>query len=323
LDSSSAPGVPAPLEAAPSLPAVAPQQLALPSFVPPSPGETIVSNLTGTTYTIGDQVGAGNFGIVWHCTDPFGTDQVVKVLKPLQPLQHLRERGLAEVQKAFFLRHPNITYVYDFFEYRETMHIVYERCGSPLDSLFGLQNFSGAIWMPAIARCVLRALGFMHSNNFVHQDLHLRNVLIAWAKDEMLLDQPGSISFKVADLGLAKLAHEMDAQNTVLADWIRAPEAFDVAQFGPMDHRMDLYHAGLLFLQVMLGKEVRFTKDEVMEGQPRKIAEQLPPPFGPAIAMALRRHAAHRHPNALQFWQAMCPPKLPAPMMGWNQPRVA
>jgi len=246
---------------------------------------------------------------------PIRHDQVVKVLKPLQPIQHLRECGLAEVQKAFFLRHTNITYVYDFFEYRETMHIVYERCGSPLDSLFGLQNFSGVIWMPAIARCVLRALGFMHSSGFVHQDLHLRNVLIAWAKDEMVPDQPGSISFKVADLGLAKLAHEMDAQNTVPADWIRAPEAFNVNEFGPMDHRMDLYHAGLLFLQVMLGKEVRFTKDEVLDGQPRKIAEQLPPPFGPAIAMALRRHAAQRHSSALQFWQAMCPPKLSEPSM--------
>ena len=86
-----------------------------------------------TTYIVGAQVGAGNFGIVWHCTDPFGTDQVVKVLKPLQPIQYLRERALAEVQKAFYLRHPNIKYVYDYFEHRDTLHIVYERCGLPLD----------------------------------------------------------------------------------------------------------------------------------------------------------------------------------------------
>jgi hypothetical protein len=118
---------------------------------------------------------------------------------------------------------------------------------------------------------------------------------------------------KLLDLGLAKLAHEMDAQNTVLADWIRAPEAHDVAAFGPMDHRMDLYHAGLLFLQVMLGKEVRFSKEEVLAGLPRQLAEKLEPPFGAAISVALRRHAAERYKNALDFWKAIDPPAANAP----------
>src|ERR1700680_928903 len=103
-------------------------------------------------------------------------------------------------------------------------------------------RFQGFRWQSvAGANCTMRAprARFHARQWFRTSDLHLRNVLVAWAKSELVRDGPGSITFKVADLGLAKLAHEMDAQNTVLADWIRAPEAHDVAEYGPMDTRMD------------------------------------------------------------------------------------
>lgn len=292
-------------------PAAASQQLALSPFVPVSPGESVRSPLTGTTYHIGEYVGAGNFGVVWGCTDPFGTELVIKLLKPLQPIERLREHALAEVQKAFHLRHPNITYVYDYFEYRDTLHIVYERCGQPISSLFNVPNYNGALWVTAIARCVLRALAFMHVNGFVHQDLHMRNVLVGWIKDELIPEHASVLTFKVADLGLAKLAHEMDAKNTVLADWIRAPEIIDVDTYGPPDRRMDLYHAGLLLLQILAGRELRFTREQVMAGLPRELAEQLPPPYGQAIGVALRRHATARYGDALAFWQALNPAPPP------------
>jgi hypothetical protein len=100
----------------------------------------------------------------------------------------------------------------------------------------------------------------------------------------------------------------MDAQNTVVADWIRAPEVIDVGQFGPLDHRMDIYHAGLLLLQVAVGKPLRFSREDVLAGSPRQLAELLPPPAGPAIAHALRRHAAARYSTAMEFWRALNPP---------------
>lgn len=109
--------------------------------------------MTGKTYHIGGFVGAGNFGMVWSCTDEFGTDLVIKLLKPLHPIERLRERGFAEAQKAFHLRHPNITYVYDFFEYRDTLHIVYERCGHPISSLFNVPNYDAQLQPGSVRMC--------------------------------------------------------------------------------------------------------------------------------------------------------------------------
>ena len=84
---------------------------------------------------------------------------------------------------------------------------------------------------------------------------------------------------------------------------IAPPEFLDPDQFGLLDHRVDIYHCGLLFLQLYLGKEMAFTNQEILDGLPRQIAEQLPAPFGPALSKALRRHVAHRTQSAMEFWR--------------------
>jgi hypothetical protein len=49
--------------------------------VPPSPGEVITSLATGTTYTMGERIGEGSFGVVFACTDGWRNDLAVKVMK--------------------------------------------------------------------------------------------------------------------------------------------------------------------------------------------------------------------------------------------------
>ena len=48
----------------------------------PKKGESIVCNQTSNTYIIGDPIGEGNFGVVYECSDAWGNDLAVKVLKP-------------------------------------------------------------------------------------------------------------------------------------------------------------------------------------------------------------------------------------------------
>ncbi|HTR24387.1 MAG TPA: hypothetical protein VMI10_10410 [Terriglobales bacterium] len=47
--------------------------------------------------------------------------------------------------------------------------------------------------------------------------------------------------------------------------------------------------------------EDQVAPEGVLAELPRQLAEQLESPFGPAIAVALRRHAAQRYANALHF----------------------
>jgi len=278
------------------------------SVIPPAPGEVITSEATGNTYTMGEQIGEGHFGLVFGCLDVWNNNLAAKVLKPLGPYDKVKASALAELQKLLLLRHPHITYVFDAFEFRDTFYIITERCYCPLTSLLTLDQFDGLVWLKPIARCLLQAVHYVHINQYAHQDIHLGNVFAAFAKNEMNAEDPGAIQFKLGDLGVAKLFSEIDATNT-RALWMLPPEILEPSEFGPLDHRMDIYHCGLLFLHLALGRELQFTAEEIKAGKPRELAIQLPAPFSFALEKALRRHVSYRTASAMELWRDMNSPE--------------
>jgi serine/threonine-protein kinase len=192
--------------------------------------------------------------------------------------------------------------VYDAFEYRDTFYIITERCYRPLSEFFGFDWFDGRLWVAPVARCVLQATNYLHISKYTHQDIHLDNVFAAFSRDEMQPTQPGAIHFKVGDLGVSKQFPEIDATNT-LNNTIRPPEAINPTEFGPMDNRIDLYHAGLVFLQLASSQILTFTQDDITAGRPRELALALDPPLNVALEKALRRHVMYRTADAMELWR--------------------
>lgn len=282
----------------PTLPAAIPEK----KFVPPAKGEVITSLATGNTYTIDDKIGEGSFGLVYACQDVWGNELAAKVLKPIGTYEKVRAAAEAEIQKLLTLRHPHITYVHDAFEFRDTFYIITERCFSPLTQLFGAEWFDGKKWLIPVARCMLQSLHYLHLNQYAHQDIHPGNVFTAFSRNEMNPQEPGGIQFKIGDLGVSKVFGAIDATNT-LANWMRPPEALQPKEFGPMDYRIDIYHAGLLLLQLANSKEIKFTPEEILAGKPRELALQLPAPWGFALEKALRRRVPHRTASAMELWR--------------------
>ncbi len=282
--------------------------------IKPVPGEMITSFLTGNTYTIDGQIGEGHFGVVFACTDLWQNELAAKVLKPISTYEDVKIRAEAEFKKLLQVRNPFITFVFDAFEFRDTFYIITERCYCPISQLFALDSFNGVLWIKAISRCLLQAVHYLHLNGFVHQDIHLGNVFAALVKDEMAPDTgPGALLFKLADLGIAKLFGELQTANTRAA-WMVPPEVHNPKEFGPIDHRIDLYHVGLLLLQIASGKELQFTVEEILRGLPRETALSLPAPLNFALEKTLRRHVPFRTANAMELWRDLnAPPKLPDP----------
>lgn len=278
------------------------------SAIQPTVGEVITSLATGNSYTIGTRIGEGNFGIVYSCKDVWDNDLAAKVLKPIGTYEKVKAAAEAEFIKLLQLRNPYITFVYDAFEFRDTFYIITERCHSSITSLFGLENFNGQLWLMPIARGLLQAVHYLHINNYAHQDIHPGNVFAAFVKDEMTPDTQQVIQFKLGDLGIARLLHEIDGQNT-RAQWMLPPEVLNGAEFGPTDHRIDIYHIGLLFLQLAYSRELRFSTEEILEGKPREMALALPGPYSFALEKALRRHVEHRTANAMEFWRDLHTPE--------------
>ena len=157
-------------------------------------------------------------------------------------------------------------------------------------------------WIHPIAQCVLQALAYIHSMGYVHKDVHPGNVFVSDTRGVMASPNPATV-FKIGDLGISRLAPEIDVFNTILAKWMLPPEAIRPEAFGQIGPQIDIYHAGLTFLSLMTKEIPTFSEDEILAGVPRQVAEGLASPYGPAISRALRRHVAQRTPNALQFWR--------------------
>jgi serine/threonine-protein kinase len=270
--------------------------------IPPAAGEVITSLATGNTFTMGAMIGEGHFGVVYECTDIWNNDLAAKVLKPIGTYDSVKASAEAELAKLRMLRHPFVTYVFDAFEYRDTFYIITERCHGPLGNLFRMRDFQGNLWLMPIARCLLQALYYLHINNYVHQDIHSGNVFSAIIKDEMTPTERDAMVFKLGDLGVAKLLNELDARNT-RAEWMLPPEVLKPDEFGPIDHRVDIYHTGLLFLELAYSKVLRFAQEEILGGKPRDLALQLPSPLNFALEKSLRRHVQFRTADAMEFWR--------------------
>jgi eukaryotic-like serine/threonine-protein kinase len=283
-------------------------QTGLVQWIPPQKGEQIICILSGSAYTIGDLLGSGFYGDIYACEDVWGQPLVVKVLRPLVSIEDTRSKALSELHKLYQLRHPQITYMYEAFEFRNLCYLVLERCGMTLASLFDMTGFVGELWLEPVARCVLRAVHYIHLNGFVHQDIHLGNVLVAFARNELDPNAAAAINFKVADLGLAKLTGEIDVRADQLNESIRAPEAINPAEFGPADHRMDIYHCGLMFLQLIKSQRLVFSRQDILDGVPRQMALELKSPYNIGLEKALRRHVQFRTASADELWRDLKSP---------------
>lgn len=275
--------------------------------IEPSPGELITSLATGNTYTMGVKIGEGGFGAVFACVDVWKNELAAKVLKPIATYEAVKARAEAEVAKLVALRHPNIAYIFDAFEFRDTFYIITERCHFSSHDLFSIPGFDGRRWIELMAGSLLQAVHYIHVNNFVHQDIHSGNIFARYPLNEMLKKPTDGLQFKLADLGVARLAGEVHAQTTRAA-WMLPPEVLSPAEYGPIDKRVDIYHIGLFFLQLGYSKEMEFTTEDVLAGRPPELALALPAPLSVAIEKTLRRHVQFRTANVMEIWRDLHTP---------------
>jgi serine/threonine protein kinase len=214
----------------------------------------------------------------------------------------MQAAALAEMNKLVQLRHPQITYFFDAFEYRDVCYIITERCAMSVAELLAQDWFTGPIWTLAIGRSLLQAVQFLHLNGYAHQDIHAANVFALYARNELNPEDTSATQFRLGDLGVAKLFSEIRPENT-RAQWMLPPEVLNQMEFGLPDHRVDIYHCGLLLLQLEHSKELQFTKEEILEGKPRQMALELRAPFNFALEKALRRHVSMRTETARELWR--------------------
>ena len=262
--------------------------------VTPKAGEVIINSATGHGYRMGHRIGGGYFSDVYSCMDSANNQLAAKVLKPTGTYEKVKASAIAEFQKLSLLRHPYIISIVDNFECRDTFYLITERCNCSLEELFSKRPWLGPRLFVTVADCVLQAMDCIHGNGYVHQDAHMGNVLTFFGRSNGALQ--GSIQFKLGDLGVAKFASELDHGNT-RADSMFAPELLAPEEFGRIDHRIDLYHVGMMLLRLAYSRNLTFSPQEIVAGQPREMALALRPPYVVPLEKLLRRHVYSR-PNS-------------------------
>ncbi|PRQ03056.1 Serine/threonine-protein kinase PknA [Enhygromyxa salina] len=263
----------------------------------PNAGEAVTRD--HANYYIGQPIGQGYYGIVYDCTDDWGNELVAKVLKPMGSFRQVADRWSREAKVLTTMRHPSITYIHDAFVYRNLFYLIIEKCLYPLSAELHLAS---ELWLPQMARDVLQAIAYIHRAGWVHKDVHVGNVFVSATKDPFDEAREPVIGFKLGDFGISRMEGSIRPHGSELARWMLPPEAID-AELGPMDRRVDIYHASLTFLCVIYGRILRFTSEQIVAGEPHKLALSLDSAYGPALARALNPRAAERTPTALEFWR--------------------
>jgi serine/threonine-protein kinase len=260
-------------------------------------------------YRITAVLGEGAMGVVYKGFDP--DIQRTVALKTIR--QHLdadddrpgapASRFRNEAQAAGRLSHPGIVAVYDFGRDQQMAYIAMEFVeGRSLASYLGARLRFTDTDIPGIMSQLLEALGHAHAHGVWHRDVKPANIIMTTAG-----------RLKVADFGIARIddQHLTQTQYMVGTPSHMAPEQF----LGKaMDHRVDIYGAGVVLYQLLTGRAPFAGTTEAL--MYKVVHEDVPPPstvagadrpawFDAIVARALAKQPEDRFPTTDAFRQAL------------------
>ena len=260
-------------------------------------------------YQITGVLGEGAMGVVYRGFDP--DIRRVVALKTIR--RQLGEGGQTaaqsaarfrnEAQAAGRLLHPGIVGVYDFGDDGRVAYIAMEFVEGHTLSHYLAQRvrFSEAD-VASLAVQLVDALGHAHEHGVWHRDVKPSNVIMT---------KSGRI--KIADFGIARTdTTGLTMANSVLGTpMYMAPEQFMGL---PIDHRVDVYSAGVVLYQLLAGRTPFVGPHEALM---YKVVNEVPVPpstlegalhgdrFDEVVARALAKDPRQRFANASAFREAL------------------
>jgi serine/threonine-protein kinase len=272
-------------------------------------------------YEILEKIGEGGIGAVYKVRHRLLEEiRVIKVLRPeAASKEDLRERFLHEARIAIRLKHPNIAQLHDFSIASDgRAYIVMEFIdGVSLDALLDASGPPSVDLALEVSSQALRALDYLHENNFVHRDVSPDNLMLASSFD-------GRPLVKLIDLGIARhLGTEVRLTVTgVFLGKARycSPEQFSASADAPaeVDRRGDIYSFGIMLYELLTGiYPLHGNNFAELAGShlfqpPKEFSEtdpegRLPDGLRAAVLRAMAKSPEDRYQTAAEFASALAP----------------
>jgi serine/threonine protein kinase/tetratricopeptide (TPR) repeat protein len=203
-------------------------------------------------YRITEKLGAGGQGTVYKAVDErLGRTVVIKVLAPELTAREVNlKRFEREAQLASSLDHPNICTIYGLHE-ADGLHFIAMQYieGKNVRQLVNGRPLALESAL-SIAYQVADALTAAHAKGIIHRDIKAGNVMVT---DKGLA--------KVLDFGLAKLLDEGDGKKGADVHLTELGVPYGTATYAApeqaagkkVDHRADIFSAGVLLYEMLAG----------------------------------------------------------------------
>ena len=210
-------------------------------------------------YTLVEFLGEGGMAKVYKAYHPeLRRYAAIKIMHPhFFEDKKVLARFQTEAQNLAMLRHPNIVQIYDASVSGKFPYIVMEYVEGKTLKQFIKEYNQRHTRIPLnytlrIVYSVGLALAFAHQNKMVHRDVKPGNVI---------LEDTGRVV--LTDFGLAQLGHEIDEKEKDSVEGTPAYISPEQALGRPAESRSDQYSLGVIFFEMLTGRQPYDTKDPI------------------------------------------------------------
>ena len=256
-------------------------------------------------FTVGARLGVGGMGLVYRAEDT--TLKRVVAIKRLAPQfqfdEHDRDRFLKEAQRASALNHPNIAAIYDVLQEHGEILLVLEYIeGLTLRQWMQKQKpISIEEFLKVAVQC-LDGLGAAHEKRIVHGDIKPENIMLTASQRVKILD------FGVAKrFTIASSTASTESLTSIKASLSGTPAymAPEVLMQKPYDGRADIFSLGLVFYELLSGKQPFLSESFagtlalVLQSDPLPVNKyrDVSPSLSMIVSKMMMKDPALRYPN--------------------------